>query len=89
VNTAISSKPIVTPRDVAQLRFKVAGALHRIKEAAELGLADFAADLRRIADWPWQCRREWLRHRSLNIDKDNAIACAQFLCTDEEHTPYQ
>ena len=37
----------------------------------------------------WQCRRECVRHRGLNIDKDNAIACVQYLCTDEEHTPFQ
>jgi hypothetical protein len=28
----------------------------------------------------WQCRRECVRHRSLNIDKDNAVACMQYLC---------
>jgi hypothetical protein len=37
----------------------------------------------------WQCRRECVRHRSLNIDQDNSIACVQWLCTDEEHTPFQ
>jgi hypothetical protein len=37
----------------------------------------------------WQCRRECVRHRSLNIDKDNAIGCVQWLCTAEEHTPFQ
>jgi hypothetical protein len=37
----------------------------------------------------WQCRRECVRHRGLNIDQDNAIACVQWLCTDEEHTPFQ
>lgn len=37
----------------------------------------------------WQCRRECVRHRSLNVDGGNAIACVQWLCTDEEHTPFQ
>lgn len=37
----------------------------------------------------WQCRRECVRHRSLNIDKDNSIACVQWLCTFETHTPFQ
>ena len=37
----------------------------------------------------WQCRRECVRHRSLHIDKDNAIASVQWLCTEEEHTPFQ
>jgi hypothetical protein len=37
----------------------------------------------------WQCRRECVRHRSLNIDKDNAIACVQWLCTEEANTPFQ
>lgn len=36
----------------------------------------------------WQCRRECVRHRGLNTDKDNAIACVQWLCTDEERTPF-
>jgi hypothetical protein len=37
----------------------------------------------------WQCRRECVRHRGLNIDKDNAIACVQWLCTEEANTPFQ
>jgi hypothetical protein len=29
-----------------------------------------------------------VRHRSLDIDKDNAIACVQYLYTDEQDTPF-
>ena len=34
----------------------------------------------------WQCRRECVRHRGLN--KDDAIVCVQWFCTDEERTPF-
>jgi hypothetical protein len=37
----------------------------------------------------WQCRRECVRHRSLNVDGENAIGCVQFLCSDESPVPSQ
>ena len=37
----------------------------------------------------WQCRRECVRHSALNVGRDNAIGAVQYLCTDEEKTPFQ
>jgi hypothetical protein len=37
----------------------------------------------------WQCRRECVRHSALNVGAETSIAAVQFLCTDEEKTPFQ
>jgi hypothetical protein len=37
----------------------------------------------------WQCRRECARHSALNIGRETSIGAVQYLCTDEEHTPFQ
>ncbi len=40
---------------------------------------DYAVYADPIVLTAWQCRRECVRHRSLNIDKDNAIGCVHTL----------
>jgi hypothetical protein len=37
----------------------------------------------------WQCRRECARHTALNIGRETSIGTVQYLCTDEQKTPFQ
>jgi hypothetical protein len=37
----------------------------------------------------WQCQRECARHTALNIGRETSIGAVQYLCTDEEHVPFQ
>jgi hypothetical protein len=37
----------------------------------------------------WQCRRECARHTALNIGRETSIGAVQYLCSDEEKTPFQ